>query len=147
MKGVKSAARAAGAFAVAAALVAALTSAQATSGTDYDGTDPASTGCVNSGRVIFARDLYDPSDTYGGTVQILYSSACGTNWVRTYEPYNSITRNAQGGLPQFTENEQDPGQGWTYSMQVYAPGSHVSSNESRRFPGSSTAATHGSRTR
>jgi hypothetical protein len=128
MKVVKSAARAAGALAVAAALVAAPTSAQATSGTGYDGTDPASTGCVNSGQKIFTRDLQDYDGLYAGTFEVWYSSACGTNWVRAYQPYNggtsykTITRNAQAGLPSFTETETDPGAGWSYSMQVYAPG-------------------------
>lgn len=103
--------------------------ANAASGTGFDGTDPISTGCVNSGQLISERAVNTWQGENAGTVQVWYSSACGTNWVRTWTRYDegnsnkNIERPAQNGLHAFAEHEGDLGGGWSYSMQVYAPGS------------------------
>lgn len=113
--------------------------APAASGSVYDGKDPSYNSCVGGSYAIYAKDLYK-SNSYMGTVQVMYSPRCGTNWVRTYQPYGGsdggncvasykrIERPKQGNLTKFVETENDldckggPAIGWTYSMMVYAPG-------------------------
>lgn len=106
---------------------------QAASGTGLDGTDPVRTGCVNGSISIAYQDIYMNSiGPWVGAVDLRYSPACGTNWVRVYSNGSAssgqskkyIERPAQGGLPYFRQAEIDSGAaGWTYGMQVYAPGS------------------------
>lgn len=111
----------------------------AASGSVYDGKSPYYNDCVSGAYVIHAKDLY--KDGYKGTMQVMYSPRCGTNWVRSYLPftgsdggncvasYKRIERPAQGSLTKYVEVENDldcrggPVLGWTYSMMVYAPGS------------------------
>lgn len=113
--------------------------APAATGSVYDGKDPSYNSCVSGSYAIYAKDLYK-SNHYMGTVQVMYSPRCGTNWVRTYQPYSGsdggncvasykrIERPKQGNLTKFVETENDldckggPPIGWTYSMMVYAPG-------------------------
>lgn len=119
----------AGAAAAVVGLVGVAQTAQATSGTGYDGTNPASY-CAASSLPIYSRAVYSSSKTYVGTVEVRYSTACGTNWIRAYgvagteHTDKTITRPAQPGFAWFSQMERDyPGVGWSYGMQVYAPGS------------------------
>lgn len=107
---------------------ASTSSAQATSGTGFDGTNPAYY-CAASSFPIYSRNVYSGQGEYIGAVEVRYSSACGTNWVRAYgvpgmeHTDKRITRPAQAGFAYFSQLERDyPGVGWTYGMQVYAPG-------------------------
>ena len=105
--------------------------ANATSGTGYDGTDPASTGCASNSTVIYSQNLYiGGTSAYVGAMEIRYSAACQTNWVRVYNASSSATvsnkyveRRAQGSLTYFAQNVPDTYIGWSYGVQVYAPGS------------------------
>src|SRR5262249_22291431 len=57
------------------------------------------------------------------TVSIRYSNSCGTNWIIVDgNPAGgaAIKRIWTDGHPELTET--DSGYGWSYSMQVYAPG-------------------------
>ena len=54
-----------------AALASPLTASAVPSG------DPQATGCANSASTIWSRTYLG-----AGTVEVRYSSACGTNWVR-----------------------------------------------------------------
>jgi hypothetical protein len=102
-------------------------------GTSYDGTDPATTGCANSARVIWSTQLYNytvPGDDMG-EMEVMYSPTCVTNWVRIYiNPGQGYTltaskwieRPAGNGLPEKDITTNDTATGWSYGMQVYAPG-------------------------
>ncbi len=99
-------------------------------GYGYDGTNPTTAAggyCVNGSYAIASYPItnYSGGATVG-TLEVRYSPACGTNWVRInntlsgYEAVKHITRTAS---PYFHEEERDWATGWSYSMQVYAPGS------------------------
>lgn len=90
-----------------------------------DGTDPgASPYCATGSVPIYSTPIY--SDFTGaqiGTMEVRYSPSCGTNWVRVnntlgYNAHKSIF--IVGGA---SDDEDDWGPGWSYGMQIYAPGS------------------------
>lgn len=96
-----------------------------------DGTNPVTTGCASGSYAIWGKNMYAnaPYNTYQGYMEVRYSPRCGTNWIRVYNAYASdaivwktITRPAQGSLSAFSQTERDRGTGWSYGMQVYAPG-------------------------
>lgn len=98
------------------------------SGYGYDGTNPATTGCANSSYAIWSTPIKTSNGQQVGTLEVRYSTACGTNWVRMQNnspaPLVSVKSIERRTSPRFWETESDyPSQGWTYSMQVYAPGS------------------------
>lgn len=110
--------------------VALATPAQAATGTGLDGTDPAVTGCATGSYPIWSTNLYASGfGTYQGYMEVRYSPRCGTNWIRVYNAYaqdgkvwKAISRPAQGTLPSYSQYEVDWGTGWSWGMQVYAPG-------------------------
>ena len=122
---------------VAAVLMAALvltasmvTSAQAegTSGGShyYDGKDPRTDNCNGSGNAsqIAARPVLErDTGRQVATLQIFYSSRCGTNWIRvTANPYGgNATKYIASSLGGWN-SEWDPGYGSSFTMMVYAPG-------------------------
>lgn len=90
------------------------------------GTDPYYSGCSGNSFEYTSWPIVD-MDTGANvsTVRVRYSRTCGTNWIVVDgNPYGGDTLktltadNAPGVL-----NEYDWGTGWSYSMQVYAPGS------------------------
>jgi hypothetical protein len=96
-----------------------------------DNTFPDAPGsyCMNGAYVIYSGDITVgeyPGAPVVGTMQVWYSPGCGTNWVRALNnsPYLKITKAirhepADGvGI-----DETDWANGWSYSEQIYAPGS------------------------
>lgn len=100
-------------------------SSPALAGPEHHNTNPATTGCATGSSAIATRPVTDGSGATVTTVEVRYSPSCGTNWIRLYNPvpgttaYKSIR--VQGGA--WLPVEADPGTVWSYSMQVYAPGS------------------------
>jgi hypothetical protein len=99
----------------------------------YDYTDPAQTGCSASATTIWAKDLTNPaSGVITGRMEVRYSTACQTNWVRVNNYVNGATArkiiqryrtNApEGGSVPFAEDSTaDTYFGWSYGLQFYAP--------------------------
>lgn len=79
-------------------------------------TDPYRTGCTSGAFVIGSRSVP------GGTIRVFSSPRCGTNWVE-YQGINQWTSKTTSsyshGTPGIPEMDVAP---WSYSMQVYAPG-------------------------
>ncbi len=94
-------------------------------GPQHHGTNPATTGCANGSQAIASHPVRDASGGVVTNVEVRYSPSCGTNWVRLYNPVPNTTAHkfirTSGGA--WLPDEADYGQVWSYSMQVYAPGS------------------------
>jgi hypothetical protein len=110
------------ALGVAAVLTLAVGAAPATAH-PLDNTDPGA-GCATGSQVIKTTPIVsDFTSAQIGTMEVRYSPSCGTNWVRVN---NSIGYNAHksifivGGA---SDDADDWGPGWSYGMQIYAPGS------------------------
>lgn len=100
-----------------------------------NGSDPQLTGCSASAITVASWPLFVDGQQWA-TVELRYSTACLTNWVRVTRMgparagsvVKTITRPKtylpQGGaLPYFSQTEVDPASYSTsYGMQVYAPG-------------------------
>ena len=69
-----------------------------------------------------------PSNLLGkviGTLEVRYSPRCGTNWVRlnnTITGTDALKSIQRKSSPPIWVTEHDWVTGWSYSMQVYAPG-------------------------
>jgi len=122
-----------GAVSAALALIATLALGAApayAAGTSYDNTDPASTGCASGSSAIKTYPINRlGTSTSVGTLEVRYSPGCVTNWVRVYNTlagtYASkwMDRDAGPGLAyNQTAAIYDPGVGWSYGDQLYAPG-------------------------
>ncbi|WP_082481710.1 DUF2690 domain-containing protein [Rathayibacter sp. Leaf299] len=99
--------------------------AQATSGYEYDGTNPVTTGCSSSAAVVKDYPINRTSDgARVGTARVMYSNACGTNWVAVdnWEPSATAWKIIDRASPYFQHGEPDTVTGWSYGMQAYAPG-------------------------
>lgn len=94
-------------------------------GPQHHGTNPASTGCATGSYAIASHPVRDGAGAVVTNVEVRYSPSCGTNWVRLYNPVAGTTAHkairVAGGA--WLPDEADYGQVWSYSMQVYAPGS------------------------
>lgn len=81
--------------------------------------DPLSTGCANGAQTIWDRHI----DMV--RVEVRYSPACGTNWVRVSSATNRAAEagiwSANSGWKWSTSYGSAPAQFWT--PMVYAPGS------------------------
>ena len=95
------------------------------SGFGYDGTYPGA--CATGSVVAASYPILTSGGVSVGTEEVRYSPSCGTNWVRAYTTLSGysmdkiITRTSS---PYYqTTPEFDPSPGWSYSPQVYAPGS------------------------
>jgi hypothetical protein len=120
---------------VAATVILAATPASAAPYDPYTDTNPATTGCSADAITIATRSIRNAQATYG-TMEVRYSPACGTNWVRavmsvqtsSYTVTKGIRRpssqpDGHGGWLAYYENyEPDPAVGTSFGMQVYAPG-------------------------
>lgn len=99
----------------------------------YDYTDPAQTGCSATGVTIWAKDLTHPvTGAVTGRMELRYSTACETNWVRINNYVNGAsarkiiqryrTNAPGGGSVEFAQdNTVDTYYGWSYGLQFYAP--------------------------
>ena len=94
--------------------------AQALSGAQYNNTLPYQTGCGSGAYVISSRAIL------GGTVSMVYSPTCQTNWVEWYGPVRYTNKKMWN--PVTTAAEADTAS-WSYSRQVYAPGTTVARAE------------------
>ncbi len=107
-----------GSFVAAGALVGGLVSvtSPATASASHFNTDPYTTGCAANSFTLSSKSVS------GGTVSILYSRTCATNWV-VYKGISQTTSKTgkDHATNKWTRLETDTGT-WSYSMQSYAPG-------------------------
>ncbi|WP_216914134.1 hypothetical protein [Nocardia noduli] len=82
----------------------------------HNNTDPYSTGC-NSGASLI-HTYY----TSGGRFDMFYSGTCQTNWIQWTGPNVCTWKRVQSPYGSWTQWEKDKAT-WSYSMQIYAPGS------------------------
>ncbi|WP_157084152.1 DUF2690 domain-containing protein [Millisia brevis] len=82
--------------------------------------DPLSTGCANGAQTIWQQQVLG-----GGTIQVRYSPACGTNWVRISGATNRQSEagiySARTGWRYSPSYGRSPSTYWT--PMVWAPGS------------------------
>lgn len=100
--------------AVAVASLGATVPAHADTASNYFNTDPYTTGCGKGAYIITSKAVP------GGTAFVAFSPKCKTNWVE-YSGKNQWTTKSIKRHPGWTRFEKDKA-GWSYSMQVYAPG-------------------------
>lgn len=88
----------------------------ANAGTQHFNTNPYSTGCAKTAVAIGARTVS------GGTVRVMASRACGTNWIEYRGAVQSTTKAGKDSRTnRWTRTEVDR-VGHAVSMQSYAPG-------------------------
>lgn len=99
----------------------------------YDYTDPAQRGCSTSAVTIWAKDLRHPATgAVTGRMEVRYSTACQTNWVRVNNYVNGATAHKTiqryrthapegGSVPFASDTTADTYFGWSYGLQFYAP--------------------------
>ena len=104
----------------AASSVATVMPAEALTGSQYNNTLPYPTGCGQGAYVITSRAIL------GGTASMVYSPRCGTNWIEWWGPYRTTVKTMY--QPAKTSTETDTAS-WSYSRQVYAPGTAVARGE------------------
>ncbi|RAN97440.1 hypothetical protein GAR05_03560 [Micromonospora saelicesensis] len=102
-------------------------------GNGYDYTDPAQTGCSATGITIWSKELRHPATgAVNGVMELRYSTACETNWVRVNNYVNGAAARkiivrprvhapAGGSLEYAEDSTVDVYHGWSYGLQVYAP--------------------------
>lgn len=112
------------------ALAGAAGASAATGGLPYDGTDPAATGCSTGAVTIASYPIKrDDNGTTVGTMNVRYSATCGTNWLQV----NSLDASSWSNKYLFRHGDSqtywsdadftsDYGAGWSYGMQLNAPG-------------------------
>lgn len=83
----------------------------------YWNTDPYLTGCGRGAYVITSHAVP------GGTAFVAYSPRCNTNWVEYSGSRQWTTKSIKTTQSEpFWTNFENDYAGWSYSMQVYAPG-------------------------
>ncbi|WP_147794793.1 DUF2690 domain-containing protein [Cellulomonas sp. Y8] len=88
-----------------------------------NGTDPTK-GCANGSGIVHSADILNASGAPIAKLEVRYSPACQTNWVRVNNTVEGALVEKYIAIPGgAVEQEQDRGVGWSYSMQVYAPDS------------------------
>lgn len=110
--------RATGAMALGSvlAIVAFLFAPPAQAAASHWNTDPYATGCAKSSWTLSSRSVP------GGTASIKVSNACSTNWIEYSGSKQSTTKTIKDHVTnRWTRNEVD-NLPWSYSMQVYGPG-------------------------
>lgn len=88
---------------------------QSVANESLDGTDPVETGCHIGAYVVTEWDMRNAVyDEVQGLAQLVYSPACGTNWVNVYgfTPGNTYRVVIFGDL----------GEGWSFETRVGAGG-------------------------
>lgn len=98
------------------AVVATLLAPSAQAAASHWNTDPYLTGCAKSSWTLSTRSVP------GGTASIKVSNACSTNWLEYSGKKQSTTKTIKDHVTnKWTRNEVD-NLPWSYSMQVYGPG-------------------------
>ena len=109
------------------------TAAAAPVESQYDYTDPAATGCSASAITYWSKSLLNPADgTVTGQVELRYSRACKTNWVRVDNYVSGAvarkfiarpwTELPEGGALDYAQDVTDDAlTGYSYGLQFYAP--------------------------
>lgn len=99
----------------------------------YDYTDPAQTGCSATAITIWSKELRHPATgVVNGVMEVRYSTACETNWVRVNNYVNGAaaqktiarlrTHAPGGGSVEYAiDTTTDVYYGWSYGLQFYAP--------------------------
>ncbi|WP_367652239.1 DUF2690 domain-containing protein [Paenarthrobacter ureafaciens] len=113
-------------FALAGALGTTLV-APASASAGHTGTDPATTGCASGSFQVDAlavRDQYITGAPQVGATQLMYSPACGTNWVNVYGYANGYKINGyvRSNGYEYGVSAYHAGSG-EHTLQLYAPGS------------------------
>ncbi|MFJ4209769.1 DUF2690 domain-containing protein [Paenarthrobacter sp. NPDC089675] len=114
---------AAGVIAASAMLVAPAANASA----DHNGRDPIATGCTSGAYVVSSWRLVNSRyNEVQGSIQLMYSPGCQTNWINLYgtvngNEYGAVVR--VGTVPGGGMNAGFYNSGSDYSNMVYAPGS------------------------
>lgn len=91
-----------------------------------EGTGPAETGCNAGAYIVKAWDMHN--DVYNedqGLVQLIYSPACGTNWVNVYgfTPGNNYSVKMENTIPGIAAYLGGVTAGDSAAtLQTYAPG-------------------------
>jgi hypothetical protein len=93
-----------------------------------NGQDPEVSGCSNGSVTIDGRDIRDPhSGVVVGTVELRYSRACQTNWVRmtrlcrNERRLEAYLRDESGNMIAVTSLEVEPPHVYGYGAMWYAP--------------------------
>ncbi|MFJ2032404.1 DUF2690 domain-containing protein [Streptosporangium sp. NPDC087985] len=89
----------------------------------YDHKDPYSTGCGNTASAVRTASINSPLDGKVGTVKLMWSSACQTNWTEistATSARGTINLYTDRGSDSFTFKEGNGGRHWGNMM--YAPG-------------------------
>lgn len=113
---------------VAALLTLAFWAAPAASASEWHhGRDPIATGCTSGSYVLSSWAMVNPKYNQAqGTIQLMYSPNCGTNWINVY---GNVAGNEYGAsiskytVPGDGMSALVRGVGSDYSNMVYAPGS------------------------
>lgn len=95
----------------------------------YDDTDPAVTGCSTGATTIASYPIKTPANAVVGTLEVRYSSACDTNWVRVNNTVSGTSATkyigryrtylpAGGTIAFLSTYAIDAGLGWSYGNQV-----------------------------
>ncbi|WP_428964774.1 DUF2690 domain-containing protein [Micromonospora fluostatini] len=102
-------------------------------GSQYDYTDPAQTGCSATAVTIWSKQLQHPvTGVVNGVMEVRYSTACQTNWVRVNNYVNGAAatkimirprvHTPEGGSLEYaSDTTVDVYHGWSYGLQFYAP--------------------------
>jgi hypothetical protein len=116
-------------FAAVAAIVAStVLVAPAANASDYhNGRDPIATGCTSGAYAVSSWPLVNRRyNEVQGSIQLMYSPGCQTNWINLYgnvngNDYRAVVR--VGTVPGGGMNAGFYNAGSDYSNMVYAPGS------------------------
>ncbi|MFX0539177.1 DUF2690 domain-containing protein [Ornithinimicrobium sp. Y1847] len=90
-------------------------STSASAAASHENTDPYRTGCTADGKSISSKAVS------GGTVSIMVSAKCGTNWVRYSGVNQKTTKYGRADGKAWTQKETDTA-ATSFSFQSYAPG-------------------------
>lgn len=103
----------------AAALLLAATSLPASAAESHNNTLPYESGCAANKFVLSTYNIK------GGTISVVYSRTCGTNWVEwngpAIETTKTLRKSGSAGAMVYTTPETDY-TSWAYSRQLNAPG-------------------------
>ena len=96
-----------------------------------DGADPQSSGCSTGAYDVASWPAYDADGTYEANIELRYSPACGTNWVRvtqndaSYDMVAAISLDKPNGTFQTGDYARGVNAGYAYwwTGMLSAPGS------------------------
>lgn len=101
-------------------------------GDDCSGLDPEISGCARGSVTVDGRDIIDPAtEAVVGTVELRYSQACQTNWVRITRLcrdgrwLRAYLRDEEGNVLTSTSVEVDASAVYGYGSMWFAPTSKI----------------------